>query len=756
LKSTCINLLLLIAVSLIIWSCNNPCIDKSFHNLSFEKFDSTNTLVGWKIKYGMESYVRCNRTNIDSNNHIDNKYSLAFDLINNKSRSVFCRNNIPNIFKGSKIELYGYIKAEKNTEGVYGLTMMLEAASGTPISKLSSGGYIAEHGRDKNWKLYKVELTLDPNTQNIGIGAYFNGVGKIYLDSFSVLIDGVPVDSLIEKEKSINQVMVVGIENNIKLGEDIEFDKTDSFQVENLVALCNLWGFVKYYSPSSLKNNINRDSELLSLIPKIINVKYIRDRNKILEQSFVPFRFQDIKADCQNCQETKSELFGNIKLSTNINAYLCHLIEHFHSINSNYVMLLPTIQNPIFNDEIEYSDKTCPSATVRILALFRYYNIVKYFYVNKDLADGGWDDDILREFVPKFFDAKDHKKYLLTCLELISRINDTHAVILDNTLLDTIKGIYMSPFKAEFVEKKLIVTDYYTDNKNVTDKVLIGDIIHRIDGIAVDSLVSKYKKYTPSSNYPTMLRNIASSSGFLLRSERDKIRIDIERNRYRMELLLPRMPISQIAPSVDYINKTKTPFRQIETNILYIYAGLLKESDIDSLKTIGNKYKMIIVDLRCTPSAFIPYSFGEWLKNSISPFAKLSTIDINSIGKFKFVQTLENGMNKNTNINRRVAIVVNEHTQSEAEFTAMALQTIPGSKTIGSMTAGADGDVSGICLPGGIRTRISGIGIYYPNGERTQCKGIKIDFFMKPTIKGIVTGRDDLLDRAIKYVKNGR
>ena len=48
---------------------------------------------------------------------------------------------------------------------------------------------------------------------------------------------------------------------------------------------------------------------------------------------------------------------------------------------------------------------------------------------------------------------------------------------------------------------------------------------------------------------------------------------------------------------------------------------------------------------------------------------------------------------------------------------------------------------------------ISGIGVYYPDGTETQQVGIVPDIEMKPTIKGIKNGEDELLDRAIEIIK---
>ena len=77
----------------------------------------------------------------------------------------------------------------------------------------------------------------------------------------------------------------------------------------------------------------------------------------------------------------------------------------------------------------------------------------------------------------------------------------------------------------------------------------------------------------------------------------------------------------------------------------------------------------------------------------------------------------------------------------------------PKAIVLGSTTAGADGNVSTIMLPGNVRTLISGNGIYYPDGTETQRVGIIPDIEMKPTIKGIKNGEDELLVRAIEIIK---
>jgi C-terminal processing protease CtpA/Prc len=97
--------------------------------------------------------------------------------------------------------------------------------------------------------------------------------------------------------------------------------------------------------------------------------------------------------------------------------------------------------------------------------------------------------------------------------------------------------------------------------------------------------------------------------------------------------------------------------------------------------------------------------------------------------------------------------LVNEISQSQAEYTTMAFQAGDNATIVGSTTAGADGNVSAIFLPGGLRTMISGIGVYDPDGTETQRIGIVPDVEVKPTIEGIKDGRDEVMEKAIEIVE---
>jgi len=175
-------------------------------------------------------------------------------------------------------------------------------------------------------------------------------------------------------------------------------------------------------------------------------------------------------------------------------------------------------------------------------------------------------------------------------------------------------------------------------------------------------------------------------------------------------------------------------------------------NQVDS-KKMFTKTRGIIVDLREYPNDFMPYTFVNYIKSGKNLFVKISLVDYSNPGTFLFIDSASNGSQKKDECyNGKVIVIVNSDTQSQGEFTTMAFQSSPNVSVIGSQTAGADGEVSTIVLPGGISTGISSRGIFYPDNSPTQGVGVKIDNIVKPTIKGVIDRKDELLEKAINIL----
>ncbi len=358
--------------------------------------------------------------------------------------------------------------------------------------------------------------------------------------------------------------------------------------------------------------------------------------------------------------------------------------------------------------------------------------------------------EVLGEFIPKFVNAKNELEYKLTVLELIARVHDTHANIWGwDMTLNHYWGIRISAIELNFVENKAVVTGYYDEELGKKTGLIKGDNIVKINNKTVDDIIKERLKYTPASNYPTQLRDLSTK---ILRTNDTLLNLEFIRNGQIQAKNIEAYSLKEINIYKKYQQKD-TCLKFINEDIAYLYLGSIKNSYLSNIFEKIKDTKGLIIDLRCYPSDFVVFTLGQYLLPEKTPFVRFSGGSLINAGRFTFTDCLEVGRENKEYYKGKVVILVNETTQSQAEYTAMALRVSPKATVIGSTTAGADGNVSSFYLPGKIKTTISGIGVYYPNKQETQRIGIVPDIKVLPTIKGIIDDKDEVLEKAIDLIE---
>ena len=541
-------------------------------------------------------------------------------------------------------------------------------------------------------------------------------------------------------------------ENNSEFdnGSKIEKIILSEESINNLVLLGKIWGYLKYYHPNVAEGKYNWDYELFRILPKVIDAdKSTRDKSLYdWIESQGDFKIRDrVKPVAEEIKVAANlDWITNSNLSNNLVIQLTNIKNAERKGINRYVSLDWGAGNPNFQNERSYEAMKYPDVGYRLLSLYRYWNIIEYYFPYKYLIDENWDD-VLREFIPKFINSSNELEYNLTVLELIERVHDTHADIFGNPTLQNYFGENLAPVKINFIEGRPVVVGYYNEALGKKSGFELGDIITGINNRTIENIVEDNLKYYPASNYPTKLRNMSSD---LFMTNDDFLNVEFIRGDKKQSSKLQCYPIDEIFDNKPKLNKDY--FKLINSNIGYIYPGAIKNEYIPEVMSKVKETKGLIIDLRCYPSDFIVFTLGSYLMPKSSEFVKFTQGNIYEPGVFHMKQPLKVGKNNPNYYKGKVVIIVNETTQSNAEYTAMAFRAAPNATVIGSTTAGADGNVSEIYLPGGIYTMISGIGIYYPDGGETQRIGIVPDIEIHPTIEGIKEGRDELLEKAIEII----
>jgi C-terminal processing protease CtpA/Prc len=739
-----INLLILSSFIFITTSCQIS--KKSNFNFDLENTSMNNGIPdGWKI-WGYPNYlVKTDSTIKHSGNN-----SVSIESTDSLKENIFggLGYQIPAKYAGSQIELRAYIKMQNVSNGNIGLVLQIVGNTGVMGFENMQNKNI--HGTS-DWTMYSVHLPLPEKAKTIIIGAFLHGKGKINVDDFQILIDGKDLSKAIIKEQP---VIKAETDTTFNQGSGLNTINLTPDLTKNLVILGRVWGFLKYYHPAIAKGEYNWDFELFRILPKILESKNQVDRNKTLSEWVASLgNIQKVKADPIDSSFVK--LYPDIDwiadkstLGDELSNQLIQIKNAKKNSSNYYVSLAENVHNPIFNENPYYKFSN-PDAGFRLLSLYRYWNIIQYYYPNRKLMDQDWNS-ILLNYLPKFIDSKNSLDYRLSVLSLIAQIQDTHANINSyDSVLENYKGKYQVPIEIKFVENQAVIIKDYLSTPNSKPTFLKGDIINSIEGKSVTNIIKEKLPYTPASNYPTQLRNIERE---LFRTNDTILQISYTRNNVTQNTFIHTL-------DYDYnlnVNKTDTCFKYLSPEITYLYPGTFKNGYMNELVPLISKSKGLVIDMRCYPSDFMVFTMGNFLNSNPKYFARFSEPSIQYPGLFtnKKQEMIGNSswISNTKHYKGKVVILVNEITQSQAEYTTMAFRASNNAIVIGSTTAGADGNITKISLPSGIITWISGIGVYYPDGKETQRVGIIPDIVIKPTIKGIKEGRDELLEEAIKLI----
>ena len=709
----------------------------STRNLDFENVENGKA-IDWQ-NFGKGEYILKVDTIVSQNGKNSGLIEFKDGTPNFKAWAY----NIPAIYQGKKIKLTGYIKTENVTDGYAGLWMRIDPSVG--FDNMNNRGVKGT----TDWKKYKIELDLKPSqAKKIVVGGLLVGKGKMWIDNLEVTIDGKQLDEVPLKELSKAEKDV-----ELKEGSKINSIELTGQQIENLKILGLVWGFLKYYHPNIAKGNYNWDFELFRILPKIIKSENSNERDEYLTnwiKNLGEYELVEKEKKEKTDIKIKPDLdwIVNSNFSKSLTTELLNVKNAKRTDFNYYIALKQGVGNPEFKNEAAYSNMKYPDAGFRILSLFRYWNIIQYYFPYKNLIEEDWKN-VLTEFIPKFVNAENEMDYKLAAIELIARVYDTHANIwMRDSTLANYWGVNYAPLEITFVEDKAIVTDYYDEKLGEETGLIIGDNIVKINNKSVNDIVKGMLKYTPASNYPTQLRDIAQK---LLRTNDTTLNIEFIRNGKTKLKTIKAFSTNEINIYKKYQNKD-TCFMFINDEIAYLYLGLIQSSYLQDIFDKIKNTKGLVIDLRCYPSDFVVFSLGKYLMPKKTEFVKFSNGSIIKPGLFTFTKSLKVGSNNKDYYKGKVVILINETTQSQAEYTTMAFRVAPNATVIGSTTAGADGNISFFHLPGGVRTAISGIGVYYPDGIETQRIGIVPDIEIKPTIKGVKNNKDEVLEKAVELI----
>ncbi|AXC12807.1 Peptidase, S41 family [Acidisarcina polymorpha] len=550
-------------------------------------------------------------------------------------------------------------------------------------------------------------------------------------------------------------------------GSGLVLSSLTSVQIDNLVLLGKVWGFLKYHHPTVTSGELQWDYELFRILPEILAAP-----DQAAAQTSMIHWIGGLGPvqPCGNSCATGDKdgprighvltpvpmlalrpeiawIADEALLGKELARALQYLQQNRTAGKQFYISLAPGIGNPSFDHERDYVGVKFPDAGFQILALYRFWNIIEYWSPNRNIVGEDWDG-VLREFLPRLALAKSSEEYQLEMMELIAQVHDTHANLWSSLSLRPPVGECRLPLSLRFLGQSAVITAVASQDLSAVGGFKVGDVLTDLDGKPVENLLQSWSPYYADSNDAARLRDIARA---MTNGPCGPVTVRIRRGPDLLTVATKRLPSAGMTAITNTHDLPGDTFRLLSDQVAYLKLSSVKAGDAVSYIQRARDTKGLIVDIRNYPSEFVVFALGSRLVKWSTPFVEFTQAELSNPGAFHWtkgplLQPAE------PHYSGKVIILVDEVTQSQAEYTAMAFRSSPHAMVIGSTTAGADGDVSKLSLPGGLRTMISGIGIFYPYGKQTQRVGIIPDKIVVPTIEGIGAGRDEVLEEAVRQI----
>lgn len=501
--------------------------------------------------------------------------------------------------------------------------------------------------------------------------------------------------------------------------------------VDKLYKLCKIWGYLKYKHPDITRGKLDWDLELFKYLELIDSLSF---EDLLLAQLPKVENYQHGDSTSRSPEWIRN----NKLLSEEMQSYLLavstiELLEKQQYLEPGRWNITPNFKEEKYPN-IRYDDDG-----VKLLALFRYWNIIEYFFPYKDLMNEDWDR-VLMEYIPRILTTTSEREFKLLLLELACEINDGHGGIHNDEMIANHLGRNQIPIQIKIIDDRAYVVRSFDNNLPIK----VGDRVVEINGKKIGELLDNKRPYVSASTKAAKTRIL---SEYILRTNGDAAEVKVLRSNRKLDLTLSTSKYNPL----QYVQRDIPSSREISEEIGYIYPGALKQGELDSLLMKYKNKASIIFDYRSYPTVNIQSLLPNFLLPVPQYAFKSKQYSKDHLGEFPFSKSYKWGEINESYYKGKFVILVNEYTQSQPEFEILIYRQAASVTVIGSSTAGAIGNWTPIYLPGNILTSMSGNGIFRYDESPVQRIGIIPDIYIEPTVEGIENKEDEILKAAIEY-----
>jgi len=542
------------------------------------------------------------------------------------------------------------------------------------------------------------------------------------------------------------------------------------------------WNFIKYYHPDLASGKINADSLFLVNVKNIsaqddfnsITDKLTSKLNKKFTTSAPSKTSRDVLSKNQNFDWFQK----NRKVSSENKDLLNTIYKHRYNFEN-----LP--KGKLVSDEKKYPFPKTENLPIeyRLLALAKIQGIVDYLFPHKYIMDKGFEE-FFKNSLDENSNINSRKDFEILLAKFASKLKDSHAFSFYKQLnykKDIFHGNYLAPFDFQIVDDHILVTHLIFPEICSKAQINIGDKITSINGKSIPQIIKEKGELLSTSNNEKLVYVLSKYENNLIWPDdlsQKSIEVKSGKSNKRFSTKIDMVDISNKEKYDLIVNYLQDKIQKRENRkivhddvayfkINHTYQFINKVSNdkmdavMDSILVDASKKKAIVFDMRAYPDwgGFVHHYVYKYFSTVENYFYKYYAPNLKNIGTFFYLEDRAHYFpeikdKKKYQYQGKVFILVNPESQSASEWYTMSLQNIfPQSLTIGQQSAGADGDLVKVNLPGDYLLEFTGNAIFYPDNSQTQQTGIRINELIKYKDQDFLDKKDLEFERVLKDLK---
>lgn len=381
---------------------------------------------------------------------------------------------------------------------------------------------------------------------------------------------------------------------------------------------------------------------------------------------------------------------------------------------------------------------TAADRDVRLGAVVIAWNVLQHFYPYFDVVSTDWDA-VLPVALTRALQDKTEEEFRETLKWLVVQLRDGHAGVF-NPRLDRDVAL---PVKVTWIGEDAVVT------ANASEAQLqLGDVLLSLDGVPVQRILEDLSRSRSGS--PQWIRAAAAASDFGLGPPGSIARVVVQRGRRRLSFAVKRT--SAARPTVVRAES----LQEVCPGIYYVDLATSSIADIEAATERLAGAKGVIFDVRDYPLAnhqALGYLTSEPIRSARFQVPQRLYPD-----RRELVGYDESGRwliePKEPRLLGRIVFLSDEGVISAGESILGIVEEYSLGTIVGATTAGANGNVNAIPLPGGFHVTFTGMRVLKHDGSQHHLVGIEPDVRVVRSVEGTRAGKDETLEAALRLLSD--